>query len=738
MSALFDQFILESRDLLTEAGDSLLALERDPADRAAVDALFRAFHTLKGATGLFDLASFTRLVHAGEDALAAVRDGRRVLTPELADRLFRAIDQSARWIDALEAAGTLPGDAAEAAGRLGGELGDGPGDGSGGGSGGGPGAGPAAGPAAGFEWVETLDGSRREAAGLTGGRTLTALTYDPDPECFFNGDDPLALCRRIPDLRLLLVEPAQPLPPLGALDPYRCLLRFRALSGAPPAEVTAVFRTVPDQVRVGAVTPPPPPPPPPAPGPEGADSLADAMLRTQESILDLPGEPEEREARRAAVARSAGNILAAQGLTVDRAALLAACVDAGSLRRFVETARAPAMGEGPPPMVGRRALRVDPERLDRLMALVGELTVAKSQLPPLVRRVGDDALGQGLKAVSAQFDALVGELQHAALRLRLVPLSRVFEPLPRLVRDTARRLGKTVVLELDGGETEADRDILDALGEPLLHLVRNSLDHGIESPERRAAAGKPDSGTIRVHAFQEKDGVVVEVGDDGAGIDPAAMRAAACRKGLLDEAAAAALDDGEAVRLVFAPGFSTAAGVSELSGRGVGMDAVRAAVERAGGRVEIASTPGAGTRVRLALPLTLSITRVVVVEAAGELFGVPVALVEGMRRVPRADIRALKTAESVVLGGRVVPLLRLRRLLGLPEDPRERAAERVLVAGLGGAGGTVALVVDDVRERADVMLRPMHGVLRGLRGYSGTAVLGDGRLLLVLDLRELL
>ncbi|MBP2228534.1 two-component system chemotaxis sensor kinase CheA [Azospirillum agricola] len=729
MSALFDQFILESRDLLTEAGDSLLALERDPADRAAVDALFRAFHTLKGATGLFDLAPFTRLVHAGEDALAAVRDGRRVLTPELADRLFRALDQSARWIDALEAAGTLPDDATEAARRLGAALGDDPGDDPGVGPGGDPGAGPAPG----FEWVETLDGSRREAAGLTGGQTLTALAYDPDPECFFNGDDPLALCRRIPDLRLLLVEPAEPLPPLGALDPYRCLLRFRALSGASVAEVTAVFRTVPDQVRVAPVTPPPP-----APGPEGAGSLADAMLRAQERILDLPGEPEEREARRAAVARSAGNILAAQGVTVDRAALLAACADAGSLRRFVETARAPAAGGGTPPTVGRRALRVDPERLDRLMTLVGELTVAKSQLPPLVRQAGDDALGQGLKAVSAQFDALVGELQHAALRLRLLPLSRVFEPLPRLVRDTARRLGKTVALELDGGETEADRDILDALGEPLLHLVRNSLDHGIESPDRRAAAGKPDSGTIRVRAFQEKDGVVVEVVDDGAGIDPAAMRAAACRKGLLDEAAAAALDDGEAVRLVFAPGFSTAAGVSELSGRGVGMDAVRAAVERAGGRVEIASTPGAGTRVRLALPLTLSITRVVVVEAAGELFGVPVALVEGMRRVPRADIRALKTAESVVLGGRVVPLLRLRRLLGFPEDPRGRAAERVLVAGLGGAGGTVALVVDDVRERADVMLRPMHGVLRGLRGYSGTAVLGDGRLLLVLDLRELL
>lgn len=716
MTALFDQFIQESRDLLEEAGASLLALERDPADRNAVDALFRAFHTLKGATGLFDMAPFTRLVHAGEDALSALRDGRRSLTPDLADRLFRALDQSARWVTALETAAVLPEDADETARRLS--------------------AGLAAEPlaeaaAAGLEWAEALDDDRRRSAGLAEGGTLTALAYDPDPDCFFTGDDPLALCRRIPDLRFLSVEPKEPLSPLAGADPYRCLLRFRALSGAPAAEITALFRSVPDQVRIGVVTL--------KPVPGGVESLADTMLREQLHILSLPGEVADREARRPAVARSVANILAALGVAVDRAALDAACADAAALRAFLDGARASARpesagGETAPSPV-RRALRVEPERVDRLMTLIGELTVAKSQLPPLARQAGDDSLGQELKAVSARLDALVGELQHAALRLRLVPLSRVFEPLPRLVRDVARRLGKAVEVTFGGGDTEADKDILDALGEPLLHLVRNSLDHGIESPDRRAAAGKPPVGTIHVHAFQEKDGVVVEVSDDGAGIDPAAMRAAAVAKGLMDVTAADALSDEAAVRLVFAAGFSTAARVSDLSGRGVGMDAVRAAVERAGGRVEIASTPGVGTRVRLALPLTLSITRVVVVEAAGELFGVPVGLVEGLRRIPRADIRAVKRAESVVLGGQMVPLVRLRRLLGFPDDPAERTTECVLVAACDGG---VGLVVDDVRERADVMLRPLSGVLRGLRGYSGTAVLGDGRLLLVLDLRELL
>lgn len=718
MTALFDQFIQESRDLLEEAGASLLALERDPADRNAVDALFRAFHTLKGATGLFDMAPFTRLVHAGEDALSGLRDGRRSLTPDLADRLFRALDQSARWVTALETDAVLPEDADETARRLSAGLAAEPTPAE-------------AAAVAGLEWAEALDDDRRRSAGLADGGTLTALAYDPDPDCFFTGDDPLALCRRIPDLRFLSVEPKEPLPPLAGADPYRCLLRFRALSGAPAAEITALFRSVPDQARIGVVTL--------KPLPGGGESLADAMLREQLHILSLPGEVADREARRPAVARSVANILAALGVAVDRAALDVACADAAALRAFLDGARASARpessgGETAPSPV-RRALRVEPERVDRLMTLIGELTVAKSQLPPLVRQAGDDSLGQELKAVSARLDALVGELQHAALRLRLVPLSRVFEPLPRLVRDVARRLGKAVEVTFGGGDTEADKDILDALGEPLLHLVRNSLDHGIESPDRRAAAGKPLVGTIHVQAFQEKDGVVVEVSDDGAGIDPATMRAAAVAKGLMEATTADALSDEAAVRLVFAAGFSTAARVSDLSGRGVGMDAVRAAVERAGGRVEIASTPGAGTRVRLALPLTLSITRVVVVEAAGELFGVPVGLVEGLRRIPRADIRAVKRAESVVLGDQMVPLVRLRRLLGFPDDPAERTTECVLIAA---CDGRVGLVVDDVRERADVMLRPLSGVLRGLRGYSGTAVLGDGRLLLVLDLRELL
>lgn len=734
MSALFDQFLIEARDLLEAATASLLRLEGNPADREAVNDLFRAFHTLKGATGLFDLEPFTRLVHAGEDVLAEVRDGDAAVTPALADDLFRAIDQSGRWVDRLEAAQRLPDDAAAVAQDLAAELraalhAD---DRT------------AATPVA---WMDGLVLAELRADGSTDAGPFTAVTYRPDPECFFNGDDPLDLCRRIPDLCLLRVEPVEPWTAPAELDPYRCNLRFLALSRAPVEAVRAVFRTAPDQVELSSVTLPPPAPRP-EPGtaadpasPSGDDPLAGAILHEQARILALPGPAEERQARRGAVVRAVGNILAALGRSADRAALSDVAADDAALSAFIDRLTAPAASAEPvkgfaSASQARRALRVDPDRMDRLMALVAELGVAKAALPGLARRSTDAGLAQDIRTAADRIDGLVGELQHAVLRLRLLPLSRVMEPMSRLVRDTARRLGKPVELTLSGGETEADKDILDILGEPLLHLVRNALDHGIEPPERRAALGKPATGSIRVTAAQERDGVAVEVADDGAGIDPAQVLAKALEKGIVDPDRAGAMGEREILSLIFAPGFSTSATVSDLSGRGVGMDAVRSAVEQAGGRVEVESAVGRGTTVRVRLPLTVSITRVLVVEAAGELFGIPVGLVGGMIRLPKAEIRAVKHAESIVGRDGVVPLYRLRRLLGLGEDHRPREAEAVLLLDLGGPAA--AVVVDGFRERAELVLRPMTGLLRGLRGYSGTGVLGDGRLLPVLNLRELL
>lgn len=728
MNALLDQFLAEGRELLSVADDNLLRLERDPADTDAVNELFRAFHTLKGGSALFDLPAFTALVHAGEDVLDAVRAGHARPTPDLADRLLAVTAQCARWMDALEADGRLPADAADTARALGADL-LGP-------SAGDPDTDATAAPET--TWLRDLTAEERRSLG---GGPLTAVTYDPDPDCFFNGDDPLELCRSIPELRLLRIEPAGPWPPVAEIDPYRCALRFRALSAADPDAVRTVFRSAPNDVRIAPVRLPD--------VAEGAEPpalrLARAMLREQAGILTLDGDAEETAARRAAALRSARAILAALGREEERAALDAARSEpAGSLAARIaayaeaDTAR-PHRGDttaNPAPRSTRRTLRVEPERIDRLMALLGDLVTAKGALPRLAHDAGEGgALAGGIKETAARLDTVTAELQHAVLSLRLVPLARIFEPLPRLVREASRRLGKRIDLRLEGSETEADKDVLDTLGEPLLHLVRNALDHGIEEPARRRARSKPETGTIRVVARQERDGVAVSVTDDGAGIDPAALRRKAVERGLAEAGTVAAMTDAEALRLVFLPGLSTAADVSDLSGRGVGMDAVASAVHAAGGRVEIDSTPGQGTAVRLLLPLTTMVTRVLVVEAAGQLYGLPVATVTGLTRVPLEGIRRVKHAESILFRGAVVPLFRLRRLLALEEGGGEPAAA-VAVLDIGGA--SAALAVDRVRERADVIVRPMAGVLSRLRAYRGTAVLADGRLLLVLDPRELL
>jgi len=750
MSSLFEQFLVESRELVEAAGAGLLRLEKDVGDRDAVNEVFRAFHTLKGATGLFDWPAFTRLVHATEDLLDAVRDGRARATPELVDRLLAVLDQCGRWIDAIEATEALPADA-DAQGRrlaqaLFGAL---------------SGATdtaeetPAPRPP-GFDW---LDGT-----GVTDARPLTAVAYDPDPECFFNGDDPLALVRRIPELVWLRIEPTAPWPAdLATLDPYRCVLRFRALSAAPQDDIAPVFRTAPDQVRFATMPPAAPPAAPEpapatAPPPEGALAMAEAILREQRRALGMDADPAELDGRIAAAARTAAGVLTAIGRSGEVEAMATAAATARAAGRHGPLADhlatllagfAPAQSPAEPlptapaaeARAARRALRVEPERIDRLMALVGELVVAKNRLPFVIRETedlsGGTAPARHLRDAYDAIDSLSDALQDAVLGLRMLPLAQVFQPLPRLVRDLAQRLGKQAELHVSGERTEADKDVLAVLGEPLIHLVRNALDHGIEAPDARRAAGKPEAGTIRVEARQERDSVIVEVADDGAGIDAGRVRRKAVANGAVDPARAASLSEEEALALVFLPGVSTASAVTDVSGRGVGMDAVRTAIESAGGRIAIASTPGAGTRVRLTLPLTMVITPIMVVAAGGAQFGVPTGAVAEVARVPAAEVRRVKHAESFALRGAVVPLFRLHRLLDLPApDRRPGDVETVLVLRIDRE--PVGLAVDGVRERAEVVLKPLSGVLAGLRGYSGTAELGDGRLLPVINLRELL
>ena len=386
-------------------------------------------------------------------------------------------------------------------------------------------------------------------------------------------------------------------------------------------------------------------------------------------------------------------------------------------------------------------LKVAQDKIDRLMDLIGEMVVAKNALPYLAQRAEEvfqqRELAREIKNQYAVINRIAEDMQHSIMQVRMLPVGTVFQRFARLVRDTSRKLGKEVRLVIEGEDTEADKNVIESLADPLIHILRNSLDHGIEPPDARRAAGKPATGTLRVSARQEGDRVILDISDDGAGIDTARVRAKAVERGLIPADRAGALTEHEAAQLVFLPGFSTAETISDLSGRGVGMDVVRSAVERVGGSVELSSTRGQGTRIRLSLPLSMAVTNVMMVACGGRRFGVPMDLIVETVRVPAEDIHRFKNAQTVVLRGRVVALRALAELLSLDEPPLRNADDEhaVLVVRMGSE--SLGLLVDEFHGTSDIILKPLEGVLAGLTGFAGTALMGDGSVLMVLNPKEL-
>ncbi|SFC00505.1 two-component system, chemotaxis family, sensor kinase CheA [Marinospirillum celere] len=389
------------------------------------------------------------------------------------------------------------------------------------------------------------------------------------------------------------------------------------------------------------------------------------------------------------------------------------------------------------PMI--RSYKVDHEQVEQLGDLVGELVVAKNTLPFLAQRAeqiyGQRRIAREIREQFNVINRITRALQDAMMQVQMLPVSHVFQRFPRLVRDLSRKLGKPLELEVKGEDTEAEKHVIENLSDPLIHLMRNSIDHGIEMPEERAAAGKPETGKIWLSAWQENEWVVIEVADDGKGIDPEAMRLKAYEKGLVDERRIKEMTDQEAQELIFAAGFSTKDEATDLSGRGIGMDVVRTTIEKAGGRLELDSRLGEGTRTRMKLPLSMSISQVMQIWIDGQRYGVPMDQVAETVRLPKDRLHQFKDRETVMLREQVLPVCRSRQLLAL-EEPEDQQQVALLIVRLRGE--LVALMVDDFSEGVEVILKPMEGALESLGVYQGTALLGDGSVLLVLDLPNLL
>lgn len=749
-------FVEESRTLLEEANAALLALEGNPDDREAVNALFRSVHSIKGAAGLFDLPALIHLVHAGEDLLGAMREGKVRMDGDAADELLGGLDYVGKWIEMFQADGALPPEKMDIARRFANayraRL-------DGAGSTGAANAAEAEAPLPSHDWAAERRVELLEACAAP---CLLTIDFQPDEGCFFNGDDPLRLALATPGLGWIDVTPREPWPAAASFDPYGCNLRIRIASSADAEAIEHHFRYVPEVVSIAPLGPlaaaAPEAQAAPA-APAAAPSLppiAIELLEAQRRALGVPG----RHGQAEDIAVTVRNLCLSVGIdALADAASGSADATAALIDRLLQVSPAGSGNTGKPTGLGsaeglpggeldggpalrgdgaERTLRVEQGKVDALMNLVGELVVAKNALPFLAMdaemRHGSRELSREIKDKYSVIDRITRQLQGAVMDIRMMPVSDLFKRFPRLVRDIARKQDKLVRLEIEGETTEADKNIIEALAEPLTHVLRNSLDHGIESREARLAAGKDETARVRLVAFQEGDSVVIEVIDDGRGIDPDRVRAKAVERGLIDAERAVQLSDTQAVQLVFLPGFSTAETISDLSGRGVGMDAVRTVVERFGGAVGLDSRPGQGTTVRLKLPLSMAVTRVLTLELAGQLYGIPMDMVVETVRLDPAAIRRLKASEAVVLRDQVIPIARLRRLLGM-EDTRP-ALESVLILRIGHA--TVGLVIDDFGTGMDIILKPFSGILANMSGFSGTAVLGDGRVLLVLNLKEIL
>jgi two-component system, chemotaxis family, sensor kinase CheA len=391
-----------------------------------------------------------------------------------------------------------------------------------------------------------------------------------------------------------------------------------------------------------------------------------------------------------------------------------------------------------------QTIRVDIDRLDLLLNLVGELVINRTRISDIAatlgRQLGNGAGGDGalgnlakdLSESSALLARTTNEIQESIMKVRMVPIGQVFDRFPRMVRDLAKARGKDIHLEIAGAETDLDKTIVDEVGEPLMHLVRNCIDHGIEPPDVREARGKPRHGTIKLNAYHEGNQVIIEISDDGAGIDLQRVRDKGVRMGVIAESDR--LSDREIIELIFTPGFSTANAVTDVSGRGVGMDVVKKNILRLKGVFDVDSVPGEGTTFTMKLPLTLAIIQALLVNVADELYSIPLDAVIESQRINAADVRTVHGGEVITLRGQVVPLIRIADFFRLdaPRDP-----DKVMIVIVGLQGRQVGLVVDSFQGEQEIVIKPLSDVIGRIAGISGATILGNGSISLIIDVHSL-
>ncbi|MBY0010080.1 chemotaxis protein CheA [Paenibacillus typhae] len=679
MNQYLSMFIDESNDHLQSLNESMMGLEANPEDISIVQVIFRSAHTLKGMAATMGFEDLASLTHQMENVLDLVRNNKLRMQDFIFDTLFKSLDALESMVQDITAGGEGKADvtaivtALQAIVR--GEI-------------------PAAGGAA------SAPAAAQSSAELQ--ITLDEFQYSVLEQSLQEGHQVLYIDVAIrKDCQLKAV---------------RAYMVFDLLERS--GEVVKSFPSVQDieqekfdhSFSLYYITQ------------KGADEMKSMIMNVSE--IDTVTAVALDQESLAQMALEAAATAEAPAPVLEAQAAPAAAVPAAPSAREENAKAAPARTGGAP----SRTIRVDIERLDVLMNLFSELLIDRVRLEQLASEVQNSDLTETVEHMGR----VSGDLQNIVMKLRMVPVDTVFNRFPRMVRDLAKSLDKKIDLIITGAETELDRTVIDEIGDPLVHLLRNAVDHGVESVQDRTASGKPETGTVNLRAFHSGNHVFIEIEDDGAGIKPQKILQSAIKKGIITQEQAAGYSDDEAIQLLFAPGFSTAEVISDVSGRGVGLDVVKSKITSLGGNVVVYSTPGKGTNFSVQLPLTLSIIAAMLVKIGSEKYAIPLSSIVETGIVKKTQIRTIHGTRMIEFRNSHIPLLSLSKFYAIPDFDESTEEETEIVVVRKGER-MAALAVQDFIGQNEIVIKNLGKYLPEVQGISGATILGDGQVALIID-----
>ncbi|WP_122611597.1 chemotaxis protein CheA [Pseudomonas viridiflava] len=742
---ILQDFLVEAGEILEQLSEQLVELESRPDDADLLNAIFRGFHTVKGGAGFLQLNELVECCHIAENVFDILRKGERRVDAELMDVVLEALDAVNSMFSEVRERAPITAATPELLAAL-----------------------------ARLAEPQSAD----EAPASPVAEMIEELVVESDSSDDITDNEFEQLLDSLNAVKAQAEAPAAAVAPAPVADTaasdeitdaeFESLLdqlhgkgQFAVDAVAPAAPAAPAvpaagdssditddeFEALLDQLHgkgnfavdalESAIASAPAAPAAPAAAAAGSDLISDHEF---ESLLDeLHG-----KGKFDASAATAGSASSVATPAVKAPAAAAAPKPAAKPEPKAEApkpaaAAAPAPARAPaaapaekPASEAETTVRVDTARLDEIMNMVGELVLVRNRLVRLGLNSGDEAMS---KAVS-NLDVVTADLQTAVMKTRMQPIKKVFGRFPRLVRDLARQLKKEINLELVGEETDLDKNLVEALADPLVHLVRNAVDHGIESPEEREASGKARGGRVVLAAEQEGDHILLSISDDGKGMDPNVLRSIAVKRGVMDKDAADRLSDTECYNLIFAPGFSTKTEISDVSGRGVGMDVVKTKISQLNGSINIYSTKGQGSKIVIKVPLTLAIMPTLMVMLGNQAFAFPLVNVNEIFHLDLSTTNVVDGQEVVIVRDKALPLFYLKRWLVSSAAHEEQREGHVVILSVGTQ--RIGFVVDQLVGQEEVVIKPLGKMLQGTPGMSGATITGDGRIALILDVPSML